>query len=184
MWVNRIFKYTRVKDDRSNDDDYKSVMPEWQVMKTHLNDVETFRSFILDDMLLMMLNNHRLSHFELDYLCPPPSLSHSHVLSFSCGPILMVRNEPSYRILCAEWMKNFTYIQFVVFCSVSIRYANEWWTTPDKCQLNFFFSMFDVSILISIFHSHSFVFIEAITSIIWLNRWETKMTNGGTFLWL
>lgn len=114
----------------------------------------------------------------------PPSLSHSHVLSFSCGPILMVRNEPSYRILCAEWMKNFTYIQFVVFCSVSIRYANEWWTTPDKCQLNFFFSMFDVSILISIFHSHSFVFIEAITSIIWLNRWETKMTNGGTFLWL
>lgn len=117
-------------------------------------------------------------------LPPPPSLSHSHVLSFSCGPILMVRNEPSYRILCAEWMKNFTYIQFVVFCSVSIRYANEWWTTPDKCQLNFFFSMFDVSILISIFHSHSFVFIEAITSIIWLNRWETKMTNGGTFLWL
>lgn len=115
---------------------------------------------------------------------PPPSLSHSHVLSFSCGPILMVRNEPSYRILCAEWMKNFTYIQFVVFCSVSIRYANEWWTTPDKCQLNFFFSMFDVSILISIFHSHSFVFIEAITSIIWLNRWETKMTNGETFLWL
>lgn len=84
MWVNRIFKYTRVKDDRSNDDDYKSVMPEWQVMKTHLNDVEMFRSFILDDMLLMMLNNHRLSHFELDYLCPPPL-----TLSLSCSLFLM-----------------------------------------------------------------------------------------------